>query len=321
MKCRALLPAMAVMAMLLPALGNVAFMAMAAPGPSPSPNPIPAMAMALDPSGVTTYPTDVQIGVAKVSGSVIMDKVPGERLIVALAGSIDTGWFVQCTPSQLVFTTNKITTFSVNIVVPMGTLSSQVGVLTIQATGSGVGFTLHTMSQVLITVAPFYLVYLDSPLAFKEVTPAHSTQFTVELKNWGNAQDSYDLYVQNLDELANKGWTVTFSSSSVARVGAMQSKFVTMFVQPAFTSTAYKYESTPIMVTAVSQNSRDTGGEVKQAVFQFVVCERGTYIDASTWFSLTLLIIVLVPITLGTRHLLRRRKARRALRAAAPKDD
>jgi len=50
------------------------------------------MALYLTPSGVTAEPTNVKVGVATISGSLVMDKIPGERLIANLKGTTDRGW-------------------------------------------------------------------------------------------------------------------------------------------------------------------------------------------------------------------------------------
>jgi len=83
-----------------------------------------------------------------------------------------------------------------------------------------------------------------------------------------------------------------------------------MTVQPAFTSTLYKTESTVILVEGTSQNSHYGGVEVKTAMLPFIVYERGTYIDAaaagSVGLSIMLVLLVAVPVAIGVRKAIRR---------------
>ena len=293
------------------AFGGLATISAAAPGPSPSPNPIPAMALVFSTPGVTARPTNVVVGVATIEGSLVMDKVPGERLIATLKATTDRGWAVSCSPPFLVFTNNKVSSFTVTIAVPVATPADQVGLLTIEAEASSntQAFRIRAVSQALITVAPYYVFYINSPMPYKEITPAKPVVFEVEIDNWGNSEDSYDIVIQNQDELAQKGWTVSLSTSTAMKVGSMQAKYLKMAVQPAFTSTLYKTESTIILVEGISQNSK-YGDEVKTAMLPFIVYERGTYIDlaavGSVGVSICLFLLVAVPVGIAVRRVHRR---------------
>jgi len=259
-------------------------------------NPIPMMSMALYPSGVVASPNDFAPGAVAVGGTLMIDKMPAERITVIVSAYVDTGWQVQCSPSILVFASNKVTGFTVTVIVPAGTPSAQVGVLRVEAKGQGLGFVTHAVGQAIVQVAPYYKLYLDSPLAYKEISPGSKTEFVLQILNMGNSIDTFDLLVLNYQDLATKGWTVSFSSSSVWKVGTMESKFVKVFVQApmGFNKwSAYKAEGTVIMMQAVSQNSRDTG-YIKEQTFPLIVYERGTYIPGfdGSMMAMTLLVVV-----------------------------
>ncbi|MGQ9582657.1 MAG: choice-of-anchor T family protein [Thermoplasmatota archaeon] len=307
-------------ALLLAALALLACLSqlhLAAPAAA-SPNPIPVMSLALSPSGVTTSPDPVSPGFAQVTGTISIDKLPGERLSVSVTGTVDTGWQVQCSPSILLFTTNKITDFTATVVVPPGTPASMVGVLRVEAQAQGVGFFLRAVGQALVGVNPYFRVFLDSPMPFKEITPGARTSFILDVQNWGNSIDTFDIYVTNAGELADRGWLISFSTSSASRIGPMGSKQIRMVVQSPMVSTFWKAEATLIMVQATSQNALDAGTPAEQ-VFMFVVYERGFYFNELGYSLLALLVVTVALLTYGAvRWRRRRRRARTGALTASP---
>jgi hypothetical protein len=313
----ALLRNTAFLAVALIALGGLAAVSEGAPspGPNPSPNPIPAMTLSLDYTDSLAHPTNIAPGTAVIDGTVVMDKVPGERVFVTLIPVVDLGWPVSCSPPTVIFTNNKVSTFVTYVSVPIGTPTSYVGTLTIEARASSIGFSLRTVSQAAVMVAPYYYFYVSSPMPFIETPPAGTVTFDVQVDNWGNADDSYDVSVQNQEELAIKGWTVTFSTTTLSRVAAHHTKILKMTVHPALSSTLYKAEGTPIDVIAYSRGSMDAGVE-KTAELQFIVYERGIYIDViaagATTLSISLFLLAAIPVTIAVQRVLRRRKQRRA---------
>jgi len=323
MRFRAHLAATAFLAVAILAFGGLTSIAEARPGPSPSPNPIPAMTLTMEYSAIMARPTNVNPGAVTIHGALALDKVPGERLYATIMPVIDRGWPVSCSPRTVIFTTNKISVFDVFVVVPIGTPSSQVGTLTIEARGESTSFTIRTIAQVAVTVAPYYYFYVSSPMPYKETPPARSVVFDVQIDNWGNAVDSYDLIIDNIEELAIKGWTVTFSTTTAADVGANKSRIMRMSVYPAFSSTLYKAEGTAIDVSAISEGARDAGEE-KTASLQFIVYERGTYIDplaaALGGLSIFLFLLAAIPISMGLQKLLGPRWWKRRRRKIKQKD-
>jgi hypothetical protein len=276
-----------------------------------SPNPIPQMAMTFEKSGIVVRPTFSQYGVASVGGTLTIDKLPGERFVVRLTGSIDTGWGVGISPTILAFQSGtKVVGFTVTVAAPYGTPASLVGDLRIEARGTGTTFDPLVVGHVVVSVAPFYMIRIDSPNPYKEVTPGSRLGFLVELQNWGNSMDSFDIYIENQEELAGMGWTVSFSTPVVTKIKSGGSKTVLLSVMAPQKSTLYKAEGSLINVKAVSQNARDEGNQVDM-LYPFVVYERGTFIDpfATGWAALILVVIV-VPSAYIFRRTRRWYKAR-----------
>ncbi len=290
-----------------------------APLAEASPNPIPAMSLALSPSGVTAAPDPVTPGFAQVTGTISIDKLPGERLAVSVIGTVDTGWQVQCSPSVLLFTTNKITDFTATVVVPAGTPASMVGVLRVEAQAQGVGFFLRAEGQALVSVRPYFRVFLDSPMPYKEITPGARTFFILDVQNWGNSIDTFDIYVSNAEELADRGWLISFSVSSASRIGPMGSKQIRMVVQSPMVSTFWKAEATLINVQVTSQNA-DDGSTSAEQVIMFVVYERGFYFNELGYSLLALFIVTIALLIYGaTRWRRRRKRARTAPEPSEPR--
>ena len=259
-------------------------------------NPFPQMAMSFEKSGITAKPSFFEYGIVQVGGTLSIDKIPGERLSVLLTGSIDTGWGVSIAPPAHLFVNNiKLVGFTVTVSVPPGTPVDLVGDLRIEARGSGVSLDPIVVGHVVVTVAPYYKLYIDSPNPYKEVAPGSKLNFLVELRNMGNSMDSYDIFVENQEELAGMGWTVSFSTPSVSKVRAYDRKTVLLYVMAPQRSTFYKAEGSIINVRAISQNARDTGNQVDM-VYPFVVYERGTFIDPfATSVGAVILLAIVVP--------------------------
>jgi hypothetical protein len=256
-----------------------------------SPNPFPQMALSFSQSGIKLNPTFSQFGVASVQGTVSIDKLPGERFPVYITGTIDTGWGVGIAPSVILLMNNvKIAGFTVTVSCPPGTPANMVGDLRIEARGTGTTFDPIVVGHVVVTVKPFYMIRIDSPNPYKEVTPGSRLSFAVELQNYGNSMDSYDILIENQEELAGMGWTVSFSTPVVTKVRSGDSKTVRLSVLAPQKSTIYKAEGSLINVKAVSQNARDEGTLVDM-LYPFVVYERGTFIDPffTGWASLLII--------------------------------
>ncbi len=276
-----------------------------------SPNPFPQMSMSFEKSGITLHPTFSQYGSGTVSGILSVDKIPGERIAVLITGSIDTGWGVSISPPQHLLVNNiKKVSFNVTVSCLPATPANLVGDLIIEAHGDSNTFNPIVVGHLAVTVAPFYMIRIDSPNPYKEVTPGSKLSFPVELQNWGNSMDSFDIYIENQQELAGMGWTVSFSTPVVTKVRSGGSKTILLSVMAPQKSTLYKAEGSMIDVKAVSQNARDENLQVDM-LYPFIVYERGTFIDpfAAGWATFVLVVIA-IPTVLTVRRVRRWYKGR-----------
>ncbi len=61
-----------------------------------SPNPVPALTGSLDPATQEAVVSESQKGPVTFTGSVRVDKLPVERIVVGLTPSVDVGWPSSC---------------------------------------------------------------------------------------------------------------------------------------------------------------------------------------------------------------------------------
>lgn len=281
-------------------------------------NPIPQMTMSFEKSGIMVSPSYFAPGSASVGGTLSIDKIPGERFLVTLYGKIDTGWAVSITPQQVAFQNNiKVQGFTVTVTAPAATPTSLAGDLRIEARGDSLSLNPSVVGHVAVAVAPFFKLFIESPNPYKEVTPGSRFHFVVDLRNAGNSMDSYDIFVENQQELAAAGWTVSFTTPVVTKVRSTDIKSVRLSVMAPQKSTLYKAEGTVINVRAISQNARDANMEVDM-VYPFVVYERGTYIDL---LATSVATVVLLAIVLPMAYIARRVRRWNRTRPRPSEDD
>lgn len=103
-----------------------------------APNPIPVITLSLDQSVQSVMYSDNSTDVA-FTGSVKVDKLPMERIVVVLAASVDKGWSTNCTPSSIAITDTTEHDYTCTVKVP-GKAPDDSGNLTVEASGAA-GFT------------------------------------------------------------------------------------------------------------------------------------------------------------------------------------
>jgi len=268
---RRLFPGMAALILLMGAL-----LAFATPV-SAGINPQPALTCTLDPSSQEARVSESAQGTVQFTGSVRVDKLPVERIVVTLLSSIDAGWASQCSPSSLVITDTQAHSFSVTGIIPQATPSNIIGNLKIDAKGTGGGFNVVTSATVIITVKPYYRVMMESDMPYKEISPGTQAFYSFKLWNVGNAIDSYEMEIVNLKDLVTKKWTVTLSSTQVAKINPNEYKTVRITAQSPRDWTIWKSEPTMINVKSSSLNAKEEQTVVTQS-FPLYAYEKGFYI-------------------------------------------
>lgn len=244
---------------------------------SASPNPVPALTVKLDPPQQEATVSESVKGSAQFTGSVKVDKLPVERIVVGITSSVDAGWQSSCSPSSIVITDTNEHTFGVTVVVPENQPAGVVGGLKVEAQGRGGGFVVTQQSTVIITVKPYYRLMIESDVPYREISPGSQAFFSFKVWNVGNAVDSFELEIVNLKDLVNDHWTVTLSTTQVAKVPLGEYRTVRITAQSPRDWTIWKSKPSVVNVKATSLNAKETQSIIT-GNFPMYAYEKGFYI-------------------------------------------
>lgn len=248
-----------------------------APAATASPNPVPVVQIKLDTSNQIAKVSESAQGTVQFSGTVSIDKLPVERVVVTLTTSVDAGWASQCSPSSMLFTSTAPQSFTVTVIVPQATPSNIIGTLKIDGKAVGGGLQGLTNTQAIITVAPYYRVMMESDMPYREITPGSQAFYSFKIWNVGNAIDSFELEIVNLKDLVQKKWTVTLSSNQIAKVNPNEYKTVRVTCQSPRDWVIWKSEPTMINIKSSSMNAKEGQLVITQS-FPLYAYEKGMYI-------------------------------------------
>jgi hypothetical protein len=240
-------------------------------------NPKPALTVVLTPPPGMATVTESQKATLTLSGTIQVEKLPVERIVVTLTPSVDQGWPCSCSPSTIVVTDTQEHQYSVTTVVPERWLSVTSGTLKVDAMGVGGGFQVTGTSQAIISVSPYYRVMIESDTPFREISPGSQALFSFKVWNFGNAVDTFELEIVNLKELVNDHWTVTLSTTQLPGVPVLEYRMVRITAQSPRDWTPWKNKPSLLTVRANSVNARDASLVVTQQ-YSMVAYERGFYV-------------------------------------------
>ena len=240
-------------------------------------NPTPALTLSLAPNIQDAMVTESLKGSLSFDGKVKVDKLPVERIVVSLQPSVDQGWPCSCSPSTIVITDTAEHSFAVSVVVPENSLSANSGLLKVDASGRGGGFTVTAYSQAIINVKPYYRVMIESDTPYREISPGSQAFFSFKVWNYGNAVDTFELEIVNLKNLVDDHWTVTLSTTQVPRIPVAEYRVVKITAQSPRDWTIWKSKPSMLTVKALSVNARDAQLVISQQ-YQMYAYEKGFYI-------------------------------------------
>ena len=235
-----------------------------------------------------------------------------QKVVVSLQATSDQSWPLTINPPQITFNPNTDADmpFSVTATVPSET--SFYTSDTIRVSGRGVaypGATQDVIDEVTATikVKQFYKFSLECSKAYQEVSPSERLVFNLKILNQGNAADTYFVIIKNLEDLADKGWTVTLSTN-IIEVEENDEKVVQIPVGTPIKFNLWINEIQNIVVEVKSdQEERNTGFTIPRE-FPLTVRQRGF---STPGFDplFTILAFVGIAVVLNTRRI--RNKKRR----------
>jgi len=192
-----------------------------------------------------------------VTGNISIEAIPVERCVVTLSSSTDIGWISQVSPTVVVFTSTTPQSFTCNVIVPAGTPFSQYGNLIIRGHAVACGYQDTAEIKCIVATGPYFMPGLMSTNPLVEIMPGESASFECWVRNDGNAVDSFEMGISNLDELTTRRWTIAGGGGTVNKVQPGESK------SGRFTVASPKDELVTgdyfmnIVVKATSQNAKD----------------------------------------------------------------
>ncbi len=269
----------------------------------------PVLAVKLQTASQNAPVTATSPGRPTFSGSVVVDHWPGEAE-VTLSAAVDIGWACTLSWTSLVVTDTSPHDFSVDVTVPPGTRNSQVGQLTIAALAAMEGMSTTAQTKGIVWVDPYFCVTARPDRTGATVGPAENALFKLELRNTGNAIDSYSVEVVDQEALERKGWTARLSDQNIPKVFPDERRTFTIEVIPYQDWTPYKDERVRLDVRVSSLNADDYNTDV-HAVISLTVEQKGFFMPSVGLICLIALLAV-VASALSVRFKRRRVKRKTA---------
>ena len=127
----------------------------------------PAVTVTLSPSSVNVTSQWSQKISLTFDGTVTVDKLPLERIVVNLNPHVDVGWPCNASPTTMVITDESPHSFSCTVVVPEG-MPNTTGTLTVDAVANGGGFSVTSTATAIIVVT--------GPPGYNQTSQNHSSQ-------------------------------------------------------------------------------------------------------------------------------------------------
>jgi len=269
--------------------------------------PVDALTVCIDePTTRQAMVSDTQNGSLTFSGTVQVNRLPVERIVVEFVVTVDIKWVAVLSPSSIVITSTNIYWFNLTVIVPEATHADAVGHFTVTATGRGGDIKVIDKTNVTVTVAPYSLLSIGSDRPYREILPQEGTSFAFKVQNRGNAIDSYELEIANARELENAGWSVEFSNRTIAGVAPEGEVNVSVTVKSpqGWSWDIWTSRPTSIIVEADSLAARNNNLSVNQTM-PVHVYRKGSN---NPLLSLLLTIYILTAVSVMMFAIIRRRR-------------
>ena len=177
-------------------------------------NPVPVISLTMFPGERVAEITASSPKAVQFLGNFTVDKLSFERAAVTLLATMTTGWVATVSPCSITVTNQRTLPFTVTVVVPAGTLATDIGQLTVTGRVVAGGLQSQAQAQAIVSPAAYFRTIASSSTPFIE--SAYSAQVVVAYKiyNEGNVRDQIKVSIRNLEELSQAQWVLVMSRQS-----------------------------------------------------------------------------------------------------------
>jgi hypothetical protein len=242
----------------------------------------PAITIALAQAKQTAYVAPGQDGIVTFTGTVFaqIPWSPNIQYLVVQLQADAGGWPVSVPPALTFSKAQKQQSFTLSVQVPIETSQRTQGQLSVSGRWSyspGAGGGTIPPATAIIFVKQYYQFSVGCDKPYVQVQPGSSLGFRLRLINEGNANDRLRVEVQNLKELADKGWTIQLSQDKFA-VPEKQEKVLTVSVTTPVKWNVWKNDVTTIQIRIISAQAEGLGEVSDIADYSLYVRQKGVSI-------------------------------------------
>jgi hypothetical protein len=273
----------------------------------------PAITIQITQPKQTAYVAPGEDGIVTFTGTVVA-QIPWDPnvqyLVVTLTADAG-GWPVSNPPALTFSRATKQQPFTLSVQVPIETSKTTQGQLSVSGRWSyspGITGGTITPATAIIVVDQYYQFSVGCEKPYVQVQPGSSLGFRLRLINEGNANDRLRVEVQNLKELADKGWTIQLSQDKFA-VPEKQEKVLTVSVTTPVKWNVWKNDVTTIQIRIISAQAEGLGKVSDIADYSLYVRQKGVSIPG---FEPAFAIIALAMISVMIFGFAKRKRSSRA---------
>ena len=253
----------------------------------PAPNPL---SISLDQSSQEATVTESQGCDVRFTGNVTMQLLPGQKATVTVEADVDAGWESLIEPAIMNFTGSGRQNFTAVVAVPYNWPASTAGILRITAGTTVAGILFTAQAEGNVTVRPYFRPMMESNTGYGDIRPGGQAGFKLNVWNYGNAQDTFDLKVSDRPRPNRDGWEIRLNSTVLDNIPAGEYREVRINVNPPqdWDWTLHIDETFIFNIQATSRGATGQGAPGATQSFPLYVSESG--------FNMPVLAILMVAI-------------------------
>lgn len=287
----------------------------AAAGLPPAHDASPALTITLDEASKQARVMESAPNNVTFTGIVKLDALPQDHYNVTLSCNLDIDWEFRFNPKYSILSGGQGYSFSVEVQVPAGTLTSIVGRLSVRANTTGHGNSLEATCEARVSARQYYRFYVVPKQWQIEAPPSTPATFTIRVINAGNGPDDFRVELAKGDHLYGQGWTVDIVPDTLTRVLPGESKTTEVTVTPPHEWVLWKSEPEVINIRVNSTGALSVH-EVISTTHPVYLYQKGA--DSLTQNSLITFIVLGV---LALSYWAVRRRRARKKRPAPPESE